>query len=173
MYQYSLCGTLQTLPIPGTAAAQNSFQSPHKKPLWTGKNLVLIVRVGWIIRLSSKASKGNSGRRCSSWSSTTMSAQRPPELRTIQLHSRARGGSFSRGRDRGQNTGGVLRNDFWVLPKWIWILGRQGLLASREDLSHFSCIKILQHLISHGLMLSDMKWNKKVGGMEEITSANY
>lgn len=69
VYWYNLCGTLQTLPILSTAASQNSFQSHHKEPPWTGKNLVLIIGVGQIVRLSSKANKRNLGWRCSSRSS--------------------------------------------------------------------------------------------------------
>lgn len=95
------------------------FQSHHKELLWTGKNLVLIIRAGWIIQLSSKANKRNMSWRCSSRSSNTVFAQRPPELCPIQLHSTAGGGLFSRGRDRCQNTGGsgeecfvVCQNEF-------------------------------------------------------------
>lgn len=44
-------------------------------------------------------------------------AQRAPEPCTIQLHNRARGGSFSREETDAKIQGGVVRSDFGVFCK--------------------------------------------------------
>lgn len=97
------------------------FQSHHKELLWTGKNLVLIIRAGWIIQLSSKANKRNMSWRCSSRSSNHSVCT---ETTWALPHPTAQHG-WGRLVLKGKGQMPKYRGEWWgvfcCLPKWILI----------------------------------------------------
>lgn len=119
VYWYNLCDTSKLSPFPAQQHYRIASKAISRSCCGLGKILCLLVGLGESYNSLQKQTREIWAGDAAVGAATTVFAQRPPELCPIQLHSMARGGLFSRGRDRCQNTGGsgeecfvVCQNEF-------------------------------------------------------------